>query len=167
MKKWWITGIFVILLGIPLANAARSSTPSSRDLLLAAKGSDRIVVMPTRNVSGEGRPILPSFEIHGEEAVIDLLNQIDIVPPKVTNYGIMLSVENFACMCDGDFHIQAYRGEKLLVSIGYHHGKTIRWRKGRWGTDVYLTNASTKAVPAWLQEHGYPTMREWYEQTGR
>jgi hypothetical protein len=163
MKKWWIAGILVIAGGVVLANAGRAHVPSTKQLLGAARGADRVLIVPTHMISGEGRPLLPSFEIQGEEQVADFLQQIDIVQPEFANFGVTTSMESFRCGCDGDFHFQVYRGEYLLMSIGYHHGKSIRWRNGPWGTDVYLTTASSRAVPQWLVNNGYSTLKNHYD----
>ena len=141
--------------------------PGTADLIAAAKDADRIVVVPTRMTTQEGKLDIPSSELHGEELVRELLEQIELIPPE-TEVGFLFirGMKCFRCMCDGDFHINLYRGDTLRVSIGYH-GSHIRWRNGRWGTDVNLKKEALGRVPLWLHDHGCPQMKDWYEARDR
>lgn len=160
MRKWWILGVAVILLIYPLFRAVATTTPSTAQLRRAAEGADRVVIVSTPMTSQ-----LRSVEFHGAATVASLLAEIDVQPPE--SEGLVPSLFGTRCvycMCDGDFHINFYRGESLLVSLGYHHDRTIRWRDGPWNTDVYLTNKSRGRVPQWLDAHGYPEMERHYRQ---
>jgi hypothetical protein len=161
MKKWWFLGI-AVMLSPYLVIVFRTNMDFKHRILTAARGADRVVITPTDMVTCSA-PDTPSTELQGEEQVLDLLNQIEVVPPEKVWGG--LGEKGFRCMCDGDFHLDAYRGDTLLVSIGYQHGENIRWRNDRSsGSDRKLTGTSRSAVPAWLEAHGYPAMKQWYER---
>src|SRR5438045_326176 len=111
MRKWWLLGVAVIAVGYPLSYGIRP--PSGADLIAAARGADRIVVVPSPMTTRDGRLDLLSFELHGEELVRELLQEIEIVPPETQMVGPFVQTKGFSCACDGDFHINIYRGESL------------------------------------------------------
>jgi hypothetical protein len=158
MKKWWFLGI-AVMLSPYILTAFRANLDYKQRLLAAARGADRVVITPA-GVATEYK--MPSIELQGEAEVLELLSQFDVEPLE-TRPGKRISIR---CACDGDFHIDAYRGDTLLVSIGYQHGENIRWRSNRWD-DSDRKLKSRSAVPAWLETHGYPAMKQWYERKNR
>lgn len=58
------------------------------------------------------------------------------------------------CMCCGDPTLEFYKGEKLIGTVGVHHGQSIRWVEGTWDGDGMLTAKSAKAFTAWLAAKG-------------
>lgn len=80
----------------------------------------------------------------------DFLNQID----WYENPGM-----KFRCACDGNYHVHLYRGDELLVSLGLHHGDSVRWRDSTWDTDVELTESSRQAIANWFDSRGYDGVR--------
>ena len=50
----------------------------------------------------DGRLDLLSFELHGEELVRELLQEIEIVPPETQMVGPFVQTKGFSCACDGD-----------------------------------------------------------------
>jgi len=91
--------------------------------------------------------------------VTELLHILDFITPEPGRGG--------RCGCDGDYHVEFYHDEELLISVGYHHNKLLRWRNGPWRTDVELTNEARRAVPAWFADHEYVAMRDKYKAEGR
>ena len=65
----------------------------------------------------------------------------------------------FRCMCDGQYWIHLYRGDRRLVTLGYHHGKSLRWHRGKWKGDGLLTSASQESLPRWFKDNGYPALQ--------
>ncbi len=59
----------------------------------------------------------------------------------------------FHCMCCGNPSIEFYCGEELVVTLGYHHGRSVRWREG-WRSDGLMTRESAASLNAWLTSHG-------------
>ncbi|MEM9461014.1 MAG: hypothetical protein AAGF11_43015 [Myxococcota bacterium] len=54
------------------------------------------------------------------------------------------------CMCCGEPTIELYRGDSLIAEVGFHHGKSLRWRG--WPSDGLLADAG--ALCTWMEAHG-------------
>ncbi|MBV9122902.1 MAG: hypothetical protein JO112_06075 [Planctomycetes bacterium] len=54
------------------------------------------------------------------------------------------------CMCCGDPHLQLYAGDRLLATLGYHHGFAIRW--DAWKHDAVLKEPDR--LLDWMTAHG-------------
>jgi hypothetical protein len=85
------------------------------------------------------------FEVRGEAAVRGFLAQIAIEEGR----------SGFHCMCCGSESFEVYRGEALLGTIGFHHGRSLRW-PGGWPADGALTDDSAERLVRWLADHGMP-----------
>ena len=53
----------------------------------------------------------------------------------------------FHCRCCGSATFELYRGDVLVASLGFHHGRSVRWSEG-WPADALLP----ADVAAWLVE---------------
>jgi hypothetical protein len=71
----------------------------------------------------------------------------------------------FHCMCCGNPTIEIYRGEVLVASLGFHHGKSLRW-PGGWPGDGKLTAKSGDRLIEWLAANGAPGPKEEREKEG-
>lgn len=60
------------------------------------------------------------------------------------------------CMCCGNPSFEFFEGDKLLLTVGFHHGRWLRW-PGIWPGDGALTEASSDYLCQWLADHGDPT----------
>ena len=130
----------------------RHGVPTRDELLQAARGADRIeVTLPA--ASGSATKV---FEIRGAKNVTAMLDTVDWHDPPLSLNG-MRAVR---CCCDGSYHVNLYRGETLLVSLGYQHGIRFRWRNGPWATDLELTRSSSKAWPEWFKQQGFAGLEE-------
>jgi hypothetical protein len=58
------------------------------------------------------------------------------------------------CACCGTPTFELYRGNELVVSLSFHHGKKLRWMDG-WPADAKLTASSQRALVAWLAAKGF------------
>jgi hypothetical protein len=58
------------------------------------------------------------------------------------------------CMCCGDPTFELYAGAALVVSLGFHHGITLRWPGGPWPGDAHLTEEAGDRLCAWLAKRG-------------
>jgi hypothetical protein len=152
--------IFLALLGLFVARPylARHFLPwigTSSDwtgpLKTAAAHADRIVVHDTGFHGGKRKP---DCEIRGTDRIQDLFALIDI---DAANSG-------FHCMCDGNYWIHVYRGDEEVLTLGYHHGRSLRWHRGAWNGDALLTNTSQHAVPDWFQKNGCTYLQDLYDQ---
>ena len=61
------------------------------------------------------------------------------------------SAAGFHCMCCGEPSIEFYRGKEVIATLGFHHGRSLRW-PGGWPSDAILTPASAEFLIAWLTE---------------
>jgi hypothetical protein len=121
--------------------------PSRNQLLDAAKDADRIVVVHGTLGRTASKYGTPAFEVRGADAVQDFLRTVDWVGTTGR------------CACGGNYRIDLYSGDALLVSLGYHHGRFLRLDP-RWRTDVEMTEDSRQAVADWFARRGFPGFRE-------
>ncbi|PAY19291.1 hypothetical protein CKO51_11790 [Rhodopirellula sp. SM50] len=63
------------------------------------------------------------------------------------------SQSGFHCMCEGDPFLDFYLGDELLTTVGFHHGRSLRWSQGWWG-DGMLTPGSGQFLVEWLDDRG-------------
>ncbi len=66
-------------------------------------------------------------------------------------------------MCCGNPTLEFYRGNKLVVSLGYHHGEGVRWLDGKWEGDGLLTDEAAEFLAVWMHERGISGPKEEYE----
>jgi hypothetical protein len=72
--------------------------------------------------------------------------------------GLMAAIEieesqtGFHCMCCGDATLEFYAGDKLVVMLGLHHGRSVRWPE-KWPADALLTARGRQALAAWMGTH--------------
>jgi hypothetical protein len=63
------------------------------------------------------------------------------------------TADEFHCMCLGAPILEFWRGDKWIVSLGVHHGQSMRWG-AVWPGDVWLTESSADSVCNWLAARG-------------
>jgi hypothetical protein len=63
------------------------------------------------------------------------------------------SGSGFHCMCCGEPSFEFYAGERLVATLGFHHGRSLRW-PGGWPGDGLLTDESAGFICEWLADHG-------------
>lgn len=137
--------------------------PSAERLRAAADGADRLVVRPQWAPVNDSPADVPPVEIVGAGVIEELWDLLEWTPPELPPGGVTF----VRCGCDGEFHLDFYKGKKLLLSLGYHHNQLLRWRNGPWKTDVRLTEGAKSSVPAWFKRHGFPVMEKLYEERRR
>jgi hypothetical protein len=59
-----------------------------------------------------------------------------------------------SCMCCGDPTFELYVGADLRSSLGFHHGRTLRWLEGEWPGDAVLSRESQDYLCSWLVKRG-------------
>jgi hypothetical protein len=58
----------------------------------------------------------------------------------------------FHCFCCGNPSIEFYKKGTLILTLGYHHGRSVRWPE-MWPGDGLLTKDSAKVLNEWLAEY--------------
>jgi len=151
MGRGNVSGVLgVVVFGLVLSVLPPGSTDWKEPLTQAAAGADRLVV--DLNVTEEGLP-QPVFEIQGQDKVRAFLDAIQIDASESTG----------SCGCYGDVLFRLCRGEQLLVAMSFHHGQSLRWRRGQWRADAQLTDKSQEALPLWFEKQGFPALQKMRE----
>jgi hypothetical protein len=57
------------------------------------------------------------------------------------------------CMCCGNPSLEFYDAQRLKLTLGFHHGRALRW-PGGWPSDAGLSAASSELLVQWLAFHG-------------
>ena len=68
------------------------------------------------------------------------------------------------CMCCGSATVELYRGEVLAMTVGMHHGQSLRWADGPWPGDAILTEDAATTLADWLAERGEQNTVAEYKQ---
>jgi hypothetical protein len=123
-------------------------------LRAAAKDADRVRVRTGgtchRNINAEKT----LFEEKEAKQIAAMLQNIRINERQ----------SGFHCMCCGFPSIEFYKGDELLLTLGFHHGRSLRW-PGMWPGDCLLEPASADRLCDWLAAHGYKDAREQRNRT--
>jgi len=83
------------------------------------------------------------FEVTQPEKIREVLRRLEIDETQ----------SGFHCMCCGEPSFEFYRGEELIATLGFHHGRSLRWPDG-WPGDGMLTGESADFFVQWLADHG-------------
>jgi hypothetical protein len=65
----------------------------------------------------------------------------------------------FECMCCGEPSFEFYQGDHLIATLGFHHGRSLRWL-GEWPGDGMLTPETRDKLPKWFAEHGFDALQK-------
>jgi hypothetical protein len=85
-----------------------------------------------------------------------LLHETDMtaIQSLLNNTHINATLSGVHCMCLGDPWLEFYSGEIRLLTLGFHHGLSLRWNEGPWKGDAVLTVASSEYYLQWLEQRG-------------
>jgi len=88
-----------------------------------------------------------------EKTLLDLRDGKEVA---VVVQGIRIDPKDsgFHCMCCGNPTLEFYHDDTLILSVGFHHGRSLRWPEGRWEGGGLLTKESAAFLLKWLAEHG-------------
>jgi len=101
-----------------------------------------------------------------EKALLDLRDQKQIAE-VVQGIQMNPNASGFHCMCCGNPTLEFYRDGTLIVSLGFHHGQSLRWPDGKWAGDGLLAKGSADFLIKWLADHGVPGPKEEREEDVR
>jgi hypothetical protein len=89
------------------------------------------------------------FELPDAVAIRDFANLIQIDEEG----------SGFHCLCCGDPSFEFYQEDRLIATLGFHHGRSLRW-PGHWPGDGLLTPECGERLPAWFAQHGYDAFQK-------
>ncbi|MBI5779826.1 MAG: hypothetical protein HZA49_10305 [Planctomycetes bacterium] len=61
-------------------------------------------------------------------------------------------LRHVSCACCGNPTFEFYKKDQLVISLGFHHGKRLRWPDGKWAGDAELTKSSAAFLAKLLAE---------------
>lgn len=136
----------------PFGEVPAIASERADSLRTALAEADRVVV---EDVDPERRPdAKPAFKFAGAEKIAALVAGLDFNDAK----------SGFHCNCDGDYLVTFYKADKPLVTISYHHGRSLRWERGKWKQDSLFTADSAKAWRKWFDDAGEPRFEKQYQK---
>jgi hypothetical protein len=83
------------------------------------------------------------YETAKADEITNLLDGIELVEER----------SGFHCMCCGEPSLEFYAADGLKLTLGFHHGQSLRWTDG-WPGDAALTSTSADFLIEWLAERG-------------
>jgi len=75
-----------------------------------------------------------------------------VIEQAIAGIAIDEAESGFHCMCCGEPSLEFYQGDKLILTLGFHHGQSLRW-VGGWPGDGSLTSESARFLVKWLADH--------------
>ncbi len=138
-----ITSVALVVLLGSLAGARTGRDEWNTPLQAAIEGATALRVRSGGTCHRDREAEVILVEVESAEAVRRFARLIEIDPQQ----------SGFRCMCCGDPTIEIYRGEALVLSLGYHHGQSLRWLD-RWQGDGRLTAESAARIAEWMSTHG-------------
>lgn len=87
----------------------------------------------------------------GEPTLFETKDAV-VIRKFIERFEVVEKGSGFHCSCCGDPTLEFYRDEELKVELGFHHGRSLRW-KG-WFGDGLLTPASAEGLIDLLAAHG-------------
>lgn len=88
-----------------------------------------------------------------EKTLLDIQNPKQVAE-VIKSIQINANGSGFHCMCCGNPSLEFYREDTLLVTLGFHHGQSVRWQNGKWSGDALLTKKSADSLVEWLSNNG-------------
>jgi hypothetical protein len=146
-----VTGIMDRMTAEYLASTAPYPTQSSLDTLLNGVSRVRVV---SHELTKEGTKVQTLCET-SEPADLAAFRECFAIVEDPKSFG--------HCMCLGDPHLELYSGESLVATIGYHHGRSMRWNA--WKSDALFREPMR--LLDWMSAHGVTEPRRQLEEMAR
>ena len=158
----------LLLLGTPVSSAAveqfKKKNPQCRVLADWTEtlhedlvGCDRLRVRSGGTCHRVPEEEKTLFELEGVDPVAEVTKLVQVDPRSGVDH----------CMCCGEPSLEFYRKGELVLTLGVHHGTSVRWDRGPWPGDAFLTKESGLALSQFLAKHEVPgPLQEYREQHG-
>lgn len=101
-------------------------------------------------------------DLESEKTLIDL-KDADLIETLIAAIQIDPAQSGGHCMCCGHPCFEFYKGDKLIATIGFHHGRSLRWPDG-WPGDAVVLPESADFLCDFLADHGHRGPKEAREQ---
>lgn len=82
------------------------------------------------------------LELTSSAEIKELIDNMKVIDPKTM----------FSCACAGDPFFDFYKNGKLIETVSFHHGHSLRWK---WGSDAALEEPSAEYLCNFLAKHGW------------
>ena len=116
---------------------------------------------------GVDRVSIKADGVYEEKAISDVVVLEITLPDHITQFASLLEINEaltgFYCLCLGSYAIELFVNGQLQATIGFHHGKSIRYDK--WNSDVAL--AENESLLSFLAQLGLTEPQEEYLQDQR
>lgn len=129
------------LLGLVLVLRVMGIGDDARTLAYTVRNCDRMVIKPAPYSIAN---IQSTLELSGVETVRDFASIITFD-----------KIDQMPCKCEGDVVFEFFDREKQIATVSYHHSSHLRWWRGSWKGDAYLTDEAKRTLPIWLKDHGF------------
>ena len=91
-------------------------------------------------------------DISGEKTLFEVSDPAEI-QRLVGSWKVEDKQSGFHCMCCGEPSLEFYKGDQLITTLGFHHGRSLRWPEG-WPGDALLTTVASDSICDLLARHG-------------
>lgn len=91
-------------------------------------------------------------DVESEQTLFEIADVAEI-RREVESWRVNDEKSGFHCMCCGEPSLEFYKNGKLVTTLGFHHGRSLRWPEG-WPGDALLTEVASDAICAMLARHG-------------
>jgi hypothetical protein len=142
----------VVALMLALLPSVSQAGERADSLRAALKGADRVVVeeVEFRKPGDQANP----FELKDSAKLATLVNGMDFVDAE----------SGFHCMCIGDSQVTFFKGKVKLATLSHHHGRSLRWNKGKWEDDSLFTDEAAKLWREWFKTQGEPRFDQMHQE---
>jgi hypothetical protein len=99
-----------------------------------------------------------------DEKTIHETRDAEVIAEVAAHFQVADTSSGGHCMCCGDPTFEFYRGDELVATLGFHHGRSVRWADGVWPGDGMLLQSSAQFLIDWLLKHGYDGPKKQYQE---
>lgn len=154
MKKIFI--ILVVLFTVCRAYGLRPTKEPGAELAEACSGCDKLVVRTGGMCHRSPQVEKVINRVAGAKLVAEVRRLFVFTGAYASVFSLLKEGGGeedvvINCMCCGEYTLEFYRGQKLVVSISVHHWKHVRSEAVAGGADLTLTDPSIDSLRKYLE----------------